>query len=88
MHLDTFDNSRFERGRPWFVEVLWRVAEGLFLNTWVPGSGWRSSLLRMFGAELGTGVVIKPYVRVKFPWKLSVGDHSWIGEDVWIDNLV
>lgn len=41
----------------------------------------------MFGARVGTGVVIKPHVRVKFPWRLSVGDHSWIGEGVWIDNL-
>jgi hypothetical protein len=36
---------------------------------------------------VGTGVVIKPHVRVKFPWKLYIGDHSWIGESVWIDNL-
>ena len=44
-------------------------------------------LLRIFGASLGHGVVIKPRVRVKFPWKLSVGNDSWIGEGVWIDNL-
>jgi putative colanic acid biosynthesis acetyltransferase WcaF len=24
---------------------------------------------------------------VKVPWRLRVGDSSWIGEDVWIDNL-
>jgi putative colanic acid biosynthesis acetyltransferase WcaF len=24
---------------------------------------------------------------VKFPWRLAVGDHSWLGERVWIDNL-
>ena len=32
-------------------------------------------------------VVIKQRVNVKYPWKLEVGDFSWIGEDVWIDNL-
>ena len=31
--------------------------------------------------------MIKPHVKVKFPWKLKVGDHSWIGEKAWIDNL-
>ena len=44
-------------------------------------------LLRMTGASVGAGVVIKPRVTIKYPWKLAVGDHSWIGEQVWIDNL-
>jgi putative colanic acid biosynthesis acetyltransferase WcaF len=26
-------------------------------------------------------------VRVKFPWRLIVGDYAWIGEDAWIDNI-
>ena len=41
----------------------------------------------MFRASIGSGVVIKPRVTIKYPWKLVVGDHSWIGEQVWIDNL-
>lgn len=61
--------------------------EGLLFNSWLPGSGWRVRILRWFGAKIGKGVVIKPYVRIKFPWKLRIGDHSWIGESVWIDNL-
>jgi putative colanic acid biosynthesis acetyltransferase WcaF len=44
-------------------------------------------LLRIFGAKVGRGVYIKPGVRVKFPWFLEIGDHSWLGEDLWIDNL-
>jgi putative colanic acid biosynthesis acetyltransferase WcaF len=32
-------------------------------------------------------VVIKPRVTIKYPWFLTTGDHSWIGENVWIDNL-
>ena len=43
--------------------------------------------MRLFGARIGNGVDIKPRVRIKFPWKLTVGDDSWIGEGVWIDNL-
>ncbi len=47
----------------------------------------RVFLLRAFGASIGRSVVIKPGVRVKFPWRLEIGDYCWIGEDVWIDNL-
>ena len=44
-------------------------------------------LLRVFGANIGRGVNVKPGLVVKFPWRLRVGEHSWIGERVWIDNL-
>jgi putative colanic acid biosynthesis acetyltransferase WcaF len=44
-------------------------------------------LLRFFGAAVGEGVVIKPGVRVKYPWKLKIGKHCWLGEDAWIDNI-
>lgn len=87
MRLTEYTNEGFDRGRPRWVEAGWRVLEGLFFNSWLPGSRWRAWLLRRFGATLGKGVIIKPHVRVKFPWKLFIGDHSWIGESVWIDNL-
>lgn len=50
-------------------------------------NGMKCFWLRIFGAQLGKGLVIKPSVRIKYPWKLSVGKHCWIGEQVWIDNL-
>ncbi len=87
MHLDRFENKDFERGASRGVEALWMVVSSLFFASWLPGSGWRVALLRMFGAKIGTGVIIKPGVRVKFPWRLAVGDHCWIGESAWIDNL-
>jgi putative colanic acid biosynthesis acetyltransferase WcaF len=87
MRLADFNNDDFDRGRPRWVEACWRVVEGLLFNSWLPGSAWRVWLLRRFGAVVGAGVVVKPHVRVKFPWKLRIGDHSWIGESVWIDNL-
>ena len=87
MELDKFSNDDFDRGRSRLVEICWRILEGLFFNSWLPGSGWRVGLLRLFGAKMGQGIVIKPHVRVKFPWKLKIGDNSWIGESSWIDNL-
>jgi putative colanic acid biosynthesis acetyltransferase WcaF len=87
LRLDRFSSASFDRGAPRWKEALWLLAGALLLASWLPGSGWRRRLLRGFGAQIAPGVVIKPGVRVKFPWRLTVGDHSWIGEDVWIDNL-
>ncbi|RUP09856.1 WcaF family extracellular polysaccharide biosynthesis acetyltransferase [Hyphomicrobium sp.] len=87
MRLDTYDNSRFSRGRSRWIESLWIFVQWLAIRSQVPGSAHRRFILRMFGARIGSGVTIKPGLRVKFPWRLTVGDHSWLGEDVWIDNL-
>ena len=69
-------------------QLVWYFINILFFkNAWNPLSSLKVKLLKMFGAALGKGVVIKPAVNIKYPWKLRVGDHSWIGENVWIDNL-
>lgn len=63
------------------------LVQWLFVRSWLPGSRYRCWLLSCFGAEVGRGVVIKPGMRVKFPWKLTLGNYVWLGEEVWIDNL-
>lgn len=87
MRLDLFNNKEFDRGASKARELFWLAVSGICFSTWLPGSSWRVALLRCFGAKVGAGVVIKPRVVVKFPWKLSIGDYSWIGERVWFDNL-
>jgi putative colanic acid biosynthesis acetyltransferase WcaF len=87
VRLDQFHTTGFDRGASRWREALWLAVSGLLFSTWLPGSKWRAALLRLFGARIGRGVVIKPRVQVKFPWRLSIGEHCWIGERVWIDNL-
>jgi putative colanic acid biosynthesis acetyltransferase WcaF len=73
-------------GKP--KQVLWYFVNIFFFkNSLNVSSGLKVALLRAFGAQVGKGVLIKPVVNIKYPWKLQIGDHVWIGEGVWIDNL-
>lgn len=76
------------RGRPrWFIQ-FWLVVEGtLFRLSPLAVFPWRAALLRLFGARIGRNVRIRPTVRVTYPWKLTVGDNVWIGDDCVIYNL-
>lgn len=85
--LGAYAPGEFTRGRPAIVELLWIVVQAIFVSSALPGSAHRRVLLRLFGASIGTRVVLKPGIRVKFPWRLTIGDNSWIGEHAWIDNL-
>lgn len=69
------------------VVYLWAVVERLVVtNSWQISSAFRVWALRLFGATIGSGVTFRPRTRVTFPWKLHVGDNSWIGEGVWFHN--
>lgn len=85
--LSKFDNSWYRPGGR-ARRLLWYVCNSAFINTSVPyPSFFKAALLRLFGAQVGRGVVIKPRVNIKFPWFLRLGDAVWIGEGAWIDNL-
>jgi acetyltransferase-like isoleucine patch superfamily enzyme/UDP-N-acetyl-D-mannosaminuronic acid transferase (WecB/TagA/CpsF family) len=86
--LSTPDNSEYVKERSIFLWAVWHfIGFRIVRSDLLPFSPLKRLVLRLFGARIGKGVYIKPGVRVKFPWLLSIGDHSWIGEDVWIDNL-
>lgn len=89
VRLDKFDPTQnCSRGRSKLIEAAWYAVKCFFFLSPFP---WPSSLkvqiLRLFCAEVGSGVVIKPRVNIHFPWKLNIGDHSWIGEEVFILNF-
>jgi putative colanic acid biosynthesis acetyltransferase WcaF len=59
----------------------------VLLNPVVVSYRFKATVLRLFGATIGDGVLIKPGVHIKYPWRLQVGDSCWIGERAWIDNM-
>jgi putative colanic acid biosynthesis acetyltransferase WcaF len=72
---------------PAWKVFAWAAAELLLVtNPWQISSRLRGAVLRAFGARIGRDVVLRPRLRVRFPWKLAIGDRSWIGEDVWLHN--
>lgn len=85
--LDLYNNSWYQPGPGWKI-LLWMVVNALFFNNGLAVfNALKCWLLRKFGAKIGKGVVIKTSVNIKYPWFLEVGDYTWIGENVWIDNL-
>ncbi len=81
--LRQYDQSKFDRGRPgWFVLLWWLIQAITFPLTLHFMNGIRCWILRSFGAQIGAGVVIRPTARFTYPWKVKIGDYSWIGDDV------
>nr|WP_242067116.1 putative colanic acid biosynthesis acetyltransferase [Leptolyngbya sp. FACHB-711] len=88
MQLDRYTVGSYTPGAPYWKQLLWYfIGSPLVQSYWLPMSAIKVWILRRFGAQMGQGVRIKPGVRVKFPWRLSIGDYVWLGEDAWIDNL-
>lgn len=86
--LDQFRLPENFRGRAAFVVQLWWLVQStLFSMSPQFMYGWRNFLLRAFGAQIGKGVVIRPSVRITYPWKLKVGDHSWVGDNAELYSL-
>ena len=84
--LSKFNNSWYKPGTLLKI-AAWQVTSWLFFLNPVSASGTlKVILLKLFGAHIGKGVVIKQSVRIKYPWLLSIGNHSWIGECCWIEN--
>jgi len=86
--LRNFKLPRGFRGRPgWYVQLWWLVHWFLFRPSPQVLYGWRRFLLRLFGAQIGQQVLIRPTALVTYPWKLHIGDFSWIGDEVVLYSL-
>ena len=85
--LGEFSGAGYDRGRSFLVHALWvAVSAAVTAHVWCPG--WlRVSILRLFGAKIGRGVVIRHKVEIHLPWKLSIGNDVWVGVGAWLLNL-
>ncbi|MGK7940550.1 MAG: hormogonium polysaccharide biosynthesis acetyltransferase HpsU [Crocosphaera sp.] len=81
--LRQYDQSWYDRGRPgWYILLWWLVQSIAFPLSLHNGNGFRCWLLRRFGANIGKKVIIRPTARFTYPWKVTIGNYSWIGDDV------
>jgi len=86
--LNKFTLPKNFRGRSGLVVQLWWFTD-FFLFKLSPQVmyGWRRFLLRLFGAKIGENVIIRPNVTITYPWKVSIGNDSWIGDNVELYSL-
>lgn len=84
-----YERGNYDPRRHFLIRLTWYVVNHLvFRSSIVTSYELKAKILRLFGARVGRGVVVKPLVSIKYPWLLVIGDYSWIGEGVWIDNLM
>lgn len=85
--LGKFSNSWYKPGNK-LKRVVWYLINVAFFKSSIPyPNKLKVLLLKLFGAKVGRGIVIKPNVNIKYPWFLEIGNNVWVGEDAWIDNL-
>jgi putative colanic acid biosynthesis acetyltransferase WcaF len=82
-----FTGAGYDKGRSLVWQVAWFAVQHLVFTKWWFPARLRPAVLRAFGATVGRGVLIRHGVRVHWPWKLTIGDDCWIGEDAWLLNL-
>jgi putative colanic acid biosynthesis acetyltransferase WcaF len=87
-NLELYKNPKGFRGRSAVTVQLWWLVHSIFFK---PSPqflyGWRRFLLRLFGARVGKNVLLRPSVKITYPWKVSIGDNSWIGDEVVLYSL-
>ena len=68
--------------------AFWLITSNIFFLTNIPyPNKFKVLILKLFGCKIGSKVVVKPWVKIKFPWMLTLGNAAWLGESVWIDNI-
>ena len=86
--LDQFNNRSYERGASKAFELAWILVRSfVFMHSIPISSAIKVIVLRFFGAKIGRGVVLRSRINISMPWRLTLGDYVWIGDDVSILSL-
>jgi putative colanic acid biosynthesis acetyltransferase WcaF len=87
-NLGKFNLPKGFRGRNGLAVQVWWMVQSTFF-AWSPqfAYGWRCFILRCFGAKVGNNVIIRPTVRVTYPWKVTIGNYTWIGDNAELYSL-
>ena len=88
MNLLNYEQNDFDRGASNLKVMLWWIIQGIFFRYSLHNMyGWRNLLLRLFGANIEKNVKIRSSARFHYPWKVTIGENSWIGDDVYLYSL-
>lgn len=83
----SFDKKGFKSGASSFKIFCWYFTSLFFFRSGlVPVSSILVAILKIYGAKIGKNVRIKPFIYIYYPWKLTIGDNSWLAE-CRIENL-
>ena len=84
--LEKFKKKKFSKLHLMKI-CLWYLINSFIIYSFLPSSKIRIFFLKLFGAKIGSNVIIHPFTNIKYPWNLDIGDNCWIGARVWIDNI-
>lgn len=88
VNLAEYNQKKFQRGKSNLIVLLWWFVQGTFFRFSLHNMyNWRSSLLRLFGASIGKEVKIRSSSKFTYPWKVTIGDYSWVGDNVTFYSL-
>lgn len=86
--LKDYNQNWYSRGRNGVVVLIWWFIQGTIFRFSLHNMyNWRNFLLRLFGAKIGKDVKIRPSVKFTYPWKVTIGDFTWIGDNVKLYSL-
>lgn len=87
-YLNLYRTPKDFRGKSKITVQLWWIVYAVFFKLSPQFMyGWRRFLLRCFGAQIGKNVIIRPSAQITYPWKVKIGDYSWIGDEVVLYSL-
>jgi putative colanic acid biosynthesis acetyltransferase WcaF len=80
INTDTHTGASFSLGNR-LARVGWNLVHGtLFRWSPRPLHGWRSFLLRLFGAKVGRGAHVYPGAKIWAPWNVEIGEETGVAD--------